>query len=87
MGESQAQLLGGHFALMMLVEINSSEVESLNAVLQKEVVGMSTSCFDAVGPEEKVEMRSKIGCECILMFLNVFAMYTSIHIFFVDNIY
>ena len=63
MGESQAQLLGGHFALMMLVEINSSEVDSLNKVLQKEVVGMSTSCFDAVGPK-KVDMRPKIGCEC-----------------------
>ena len=75
MGESQAQLLGGHFALMMLVEINSSEVESLNSVLQKEVVGMSTSCFDAVGPEEKVEMRPKIGCKCILMFKCVCNVY------------
>ena len=60
MGESTAQLLGGHFSLMMLVEIKSSDMDGLTKQLN-DVMGMSTSCFDAVS--EKVELSPKIGCE------------------------
>ena len=60
-GESTAQLLGGHFSLMMLVEIKSSDMDGLTKQLQNNVMGMSTSCFDAVS--EKVELSPKIGCE------------------------
>lgn len=59
-GESTAQLLGGHFSLMMLVEIKSSDMDGLTKQLN-DVMGMSTSCFDAVS--EKVELSPKIGCE------------------------
>ena len=64
-GESQAQLLGGHFAIMMLVQIQSSDVDSLSQQLQENVKGMSTSVFDAIGPK-KAEMSPKIGCEYFL---------------------
>ena len=64
-GESQAQLLGGHFALMMLVQIQSSDIDSLNKQLQEDVEGMSTSVFDAISPK-KAEMSPKIGCEYLL---------------------
>lgn len=59
-GESQAQLLGGHFSLMMLVEIASSEVEGLHRELQNDVQGMTTSCFETVDMN-KVEVSPKIG--------------------------
>ena len=64
-GESQAQLLGGHFALMMLVQIRSSDIDSLNKQLQEDVEGMSTSVFDAISPK-KAETSPKIGCEYLL---------------------
>jgi len=63
-GESQAQLLGGHFAIMLLVQIQSSDVESLSQQLQ-DVKGMSTSVFDAIGPK-KAELSPKVGCEYFL---------------------
>lgn len=62
-GESHSQLLGGHFSLMMLVDVassSSSEMESLREQLRTEVEGMSTSCFDAVDPK-KVEICPKVG--------------------------
>ena len=65
-GESQAQLLGGHFALMMSVQIQSSDVDSLSNQLQENVKGMSTSVFDAVGPKKAEKMSPKIGCEYLL---------------------
>ena len=64
-GESQAQLLGGHFAIMMLVQIQSSDVDSLSQQLQENVKGMSTSVFDAISPK-KAKMSPKIGCEYLL---------------------
>ena len=66
-GESTAQLLGGHFSLMMLVEIKSSDMDGLTKQLQNNVMGMSTSCFDAVS--EKVELSPKIGCEWLFCFV------------------
>lgn len=63
MGESRAQLLGGHFSLMMLVEIASSEMETLHRQLETDVLGMSTTCFDAIDPKS-TEMKPQIGCEC-----------------------
>ncbi len=62
MGTSQAQLLGGHFSLMMIVKIASSDVDSLHEQLQTSVEGMPTSCFDAIDPT-KVVLSPKIGCE------------------------
>eukprot|EP01083_Nonionella_stella_P014198 39925_1 len=59
-GESHSQLLGGHFSLMMLVEISSSEMESLHKELQTDVEGMNTSCFDSVDPK-KVDIFPTIG--------------------------
>lgn len=63
MGESRAQLLGGHFSLMMLVEIDSSQMDSLHTQLESDVAGMRTTCFDAVDPKS-TEMKPQIGCEC-----------------------
>eukprot|EP00804_Cyclotella_cryptica_P012467 CCRYP_019973-RA/>CCRYP_019973-RA protein AED:0.00 eAED:0.00 QI:115/1/1/1/1/1/2/460/149 len=62
-GESRAQLLGGHFSLMMLVEIASTDMETLRRQLESDVVGMNTTCFDAVDPKS-TEMKPHIGCEC-----------------------
>ncbi|KAL7464387.1 hypothetical protein ACHAXS_004727 [Conticribra weissflogii] len=59
-GESRAQLLGGHFSLMMLVEIAPSEMDDLHNKLQNDVKGMSTTCFDAIDPKA-VEITPKIG--------------------------
>lgn len=61
-GASQAQLLGGHFSLMMIVEIASSDVDSLHEQLLNGVKGMSTSCFDVIDPK-KVVLSPRIGCE------------------------
>ncbi|KAL3759925.1 hypothetical protein ACHAWU_007669 [Discostella pseudostelligera] len=59
-GASQAQLLGGHFSLMMIVEIAASDMESLHEQLQTGVEGMSTSCFEAIDPK-KVVLSPRIG--------------------------
>ena len=50
---------------MMLVQIQSSDVDSLSKQLRENVKGMSTSVFDAIGPK-KEEMSPKIGCEYFL---------------------
>lgn len=60
-GESRAQLLGGHFSLMMLVEIAPTEMDDLHSKLQNEVKGMLTTCFDTIDPKA-VEITPKIGC-------------------------
>eukprot|EP00804_Cyclotella_cryptica_P012372 CCRYP_010830-RA/>CCRYP_010830-RA protein AED:0.00 eAED:0.00 QI:115/1/1/1/1/1/2/459/149 len=62
-GESRAQMLGGHFSLMMLVEIASTDMETLRRQLESDVVGMNTTCFDAVDLKS-TEMKPHIGCEC-----------------------
>lgn len=72
MGESRAQLLGGHFSLMMLVEIAEGDMKSLHGELERGVEGMSTTCFDAVDPR-LVEVSPKIGCECVSFALIRFA--------------
>lgn len=60
-GESHSQMLGGHFSLLMLVELPSAETaEGLRERLRRDMEGMTTSCFDAVDPR-KVEVRPKIG--------------------------
>lgn len=59
-GESHSQLLGGHFSLMMLVEIASSEMNGLQKQLQTDVEGTSNSCVEAVDPK-KVEISPRIG--------------------------
>lgn len=59
-GESQAQLLGGHFSVLMHVEISSSELENLRATLQSGIDGVTTSCFDSVDPKA-VEVHPTIG--------------------------
>jgi hypothetical protein len=64
-GESRAQLLGGHFSIMMLVEVADGDVEKMHEELRS-VEGMSTGCFEAVDPK-MVEMKAQIGCECLLM--------------------
>jgi hypothetical protein len=47
---------------MMIVEIASSDMDSLHEQLQNDVEGMSTACFDAIDPK-KVVARPRIGCE------------------------
>lgn len=71
-GESHSQMLGGHFSLMMLVEIPPSEMDGLHKQLQADVEGTTTSCFDAIDPK-KVDIHPRIGCECvsILFFINI----------------
>ncbi|KAL7532464.1 hypothetical protein ACHAWF_004147 [Thalassiosira exigua] len=61
-GESHSKLLGGHFSLMMLVDIASSEMEGLHKQLQTGVTGMTTSCHDAVDPK-KAGVSPRVGCE------------------------
>lgn len=59
-GESQSQLLGGHFSLMMLVHSLDSPV-ALRERLRTDVEGMTTLCFSAA--EKKVDLSPRIGCE------------------------
>ena len=47
---------------MMIVEIASSDMESLHEQLQNGVEGMSTACFEAIDPKHVVA-RPRIGCE------------------------
>lgn len=61
-GESRAQLLGGHFSLIMQVEIPTSKFHGLHQQLKNDVIGMSTGCFDAVDPK-LIEVEPQIGCE------------------------
>jgi len=61
-GESRAQLLGGYFSLMMLVEIAESSIEDLQRQLECDVNGLSTGCFDAVDPK-LTGMKPQICCE------------------------
>ncbi|KAL7512701.1 hypothetical protein ACHAXN_009773 [Cyclotella atomus] len=59
-GESRAQLLGGHFSLMMLVDIPETGIDGLKKQLESDVGGLSTGCFDAVDPKA-VDVNPKIG--------------------------
>ncbi|KAL7541562.1 hypothetical protein ACHAXR_012800, partial [Thalassiosira sp. AJA248-18] len=61
-GESHSQLLGGHFALMMHVEVASSEMEGLYKQLQSDdLEGMTTAVFDAVDDPNEVDVSPRIG--------------------------
>lgn len=60
-GESHSLMLGGHFSLMMHVEIGSSVTDELGKHLQ-DVNGMTTNCFEAID-QKKVEVSPKIGCK------------------------
>ena len=55
-------MLGGHFSLMMLVEIEANQMEGLHEQFKSDVKGMTTSCFDAIDPK-MVTISPKIGCE------------------------
>lgn len=63
-GESRAQLLGGHFSLMMLVDIPETGIDGLKKQLESDVGGLSTGCFDAVDPKA-VDVNPKIGCKSL----------------------
>mmetsp|Transcript_2280 Transcript_2280/g.3388 ORF Transcript_2280/g.3388 Transcript_2280/m.3388 type:complete len:224 (+) Transcript_2280:69-740(+) len=47
-GESRAQLLGGHFSLMMQVDIAEKDVGDLQDQLASGVEGMKTECLESV---------------------------------------
>ena len=61
-GESRAQLLGGHFSLMMLVEIAEKEVETLEDELVSGVPGMKTECLESVD-QKNATVAPTIACE------------------------
>lgn len=82
-GESRAQLLGGHFSLMMLVEIQASEMEDLHNNLQSGVGGMTTTCFDAIDPRA-VEVSPKIGCK-LCCFIHWVYLKNTLHLFNADS--
>ena len=63
-GASRAQLLGGHFSIMLLVEIDPSAVDGLRARLDG-VEGVDTRCFDSLVDPESAGVDPKIGCELI----------------------
>ena len=62
-GESRAQLLGGHFSLMMLVEIAEKEVKTLEEQLGSGVAGMKTECLEA-DDQKNATVAPTIACEC-----------------------
>lgn len=60
-GESRAQLLGGHFSLMMLVDIAEKDVGDLQDQLASDVKGMKTDCLETV--ETNATVVPTIACE------------------------
>lgn len=60
-GESRAQLLGGHFSLMMLVDIAEKDVGDLQEQLASGVKGMKTECMESV--EKNATIAPSIACE------------------------
>jgi predicted amino acid-binding ACT domain protein len=79
-GESRAQLLGGHFSLMMLVDIPEAGIDGLKRQLESDVGGLSTGCFDAVDPKA-IDVNPKIGCKsyvecfiCSLLWLHILTL-------------
>ena len=61
-GESRAQLLGGHFSLMMQVDIAEKDVGNLQDQLASGVEGMKTECLESV--EKNATVAPTIACEC-----------------------
>lgn len=61
-GESRAQLLGGHFSLMMLVEIAENKVKDLQDQLASGVKGMKTECLESVR-QKNAHVSPTIACE------------------------
>lgn len=61
-GESRAQLLGGHFSLMMLVDIPESGIAGMQKQLKSDVGGLNVGCFDAIDPK-LADASPKIGCK------------------------
>ncbi len=60
-GESRAQLLGGHFSLMMLVDIAEKDVGDLQDQLASGVKGMKTDLLESV--ETNATVAPTIACE------------------------
>ena len=76
-GESRAQLLGGHFSLMMQVDIAEKDVGDLQDQLASGVEGMKTECLESV--EKNATVAPTIACEysvklilCMLIFVSLF---------------
>ena len=60
--ESQASLLGKHFALMMLVTVPSSNAALLQTSIAN-VTDMKTAIFETEDPK-KIQITPKIVCKC-----------------------
>ena len=60
-GESRAQLLGGHFSVMMLVDIAEKDAGDLQEQLATEVKGMKTECMESL--EKNTAAAPTIACE------------------------
>lgn len=60
-GESRAQLLGGHFSLMMQVDIAEKDVGNMQDQLASGVNGMKTECLESV--ETNAAVAPTIACE------------------------
>jgi len=60
-GESRAQLLGGHFSLMMQVDIGEKDVDDLQDELASGVKGMKTECLESI--EKNANVAPTIACE------------------------
>jgi glycine cleavage system transcriptional repressor len=73
-GESRAQLLGGHFSLMMLVEIAEKEVKTLEEQLGSGVAGMKTECFEA-DDQKNATVAPTIACECVVYIMLLLMMF------------
>ena len=72
-GESRAQLLGGHFSLMMLVEIAEKEVKTLEEQLGSGVAGMKTECLEA-DDQKNATVAPTIACECAVYYIILLLM-------------
>jgi glycine cleavage system transcriptional repressor len=73
-GESRAQLLGGHFSLMMLVEIAEKEVKTLEEQLGSGVAGMKTECLEA-DDQKNATVAPTIACECVVYIILLIMMF------------
>ena len=59
-GESRAQLLGGHFSVIMLVDIAEKDADDLQEQLVA-VKGMKTECMESV--EKNAAAAPTIACK------------------------
>ena len=60
-GESRAQLLGGHFSLMMQVDIAEKDAAGLQDLLASGVEGMKTECLESL--ETNAAVAPVIACK------------------------